>query len=279
MDCYNVKELLKFIGESGVGMETVISVAGGEKITRLTYVPDDDILFFDDETDKKYMDLDSKSSDHVTDTIVTDLENGVDIFGYVSVGVGAECVYAVSRERLNKALDILKKKGYSVTSIRRTANLNPSINRQVYIKVLSKKPFSEEDASRLLDQWTRDQFDLTFIKLFHITMCYMMKYHANEFNTTDYANPNLMRVFLDTPGELSFCHRLIKTMERKGASALDIWNVVKYSLVVLDAEKKRLDWRKAAKDFEIEALAEKYLDTHKKSPNLRRKNTSNNEGA
>ena len=36
---FTIRELLKFIGETGAGMDTELFVAGGSAITRLTYVP------------------------------------------------------------------------------------------------------------------------------------------------------------------------------------------------------------------------------------------------
>lgn len=48
MDSYNVKELLKFLGEATVSMDAKLMVAGGEEITRLTYIPDENVMCFEE---------------------------------------------------------------------------------------------------------------------------------------------------------------------------------------------------------------------------------------
>lgn len=51
---------------------------------------------------------------------------------------------------------------------------------------------------------------------------------------------------------------LITDMTIKGASVNEIEPVVKYSMVIIDAEKHNLNWKQAQKDFNIEGLKKRY---------------------
>ena len=48
-NCYTIRDLLKFIAEAGVSMDAKLKIAGGKniRVLTLTYVPDDDALYFD----------------------------------------------------------------------------------------------------------------------------------------------------------------------------------------------------------------------------------------
>lgn len=47
--CYTIQELLQFIGETGVQMDTKLKIAGMKDayVYTLTFVPDDNALYFD----------------------------------------------------------------------------------------------------------------------------------------------------------------------------------------------------------------------------------------
>lgn len=60
--------------------------------------------------------------------------------------------------------------------------------------------------------------------------------------------------------ELGMCRDLLMEMTRKGAPESEIGRVVRYSMVVIDAEKLRLDWVTAKADAGIENLKAKYMD-------------------
>lgn len=60
--------------------------------------------------------------------------------------------------------------------------------------------------------------------------------------------------------ELGMCRDLLVEMTRKGAPDSEIGRVVRYSMVVIDAEKLRLDWVTAKADEGIEHLKTKYMD-------------------
>ena len=59
--------------------------------------------------------------------------------------------------------------------------------------------------------------------------------------------------------ELDLCSRMITEMVGKGAMDSEIGRVVRYSMVVIDAEKLNLDWMKAKQDEGIDLLKAKYL--------------------
>lgn len=65
---------------------------------------------------------------------------------------------------------------------------------------------------------------------------------------------------LNKKEELEMCRDLIIEMTRKGAPDSEIGRVVRYSMVVIDADKLRLDWVTAKQDEGIEHLKIKYMD-------------------
>ena len=58
--------------------------------------------------------------------------------------------------------------------------------------------------------------------------------------------------------EMGVASNLITDMTIAGAPSEHIIQAVKYSMVVIDAEKHNLDWRRAQKDFEIQKLKDLY---------------------
>ena len=72
----------------------------------------------------------------------------------------------------------------------------------------------------------------------------------------------------DRKAEMDAVSRLIETMARNGAMDSELGRVVRYSMVVIDAEKLKLDWKQARKDEGIDILCSKYMT----------KELGNNEG-
>lgn len=64
---------------------------------------------------------------------------------------------------------------------------------------------------------------------------------------------------LNKDSELADLRDLIAEMHAKGATAEEIRSVVFYSMVIMDADKKHLNWKQAKADFGISALMEKYM--------------------
>ena len=64
---------------------------------------------------------------------------------------------------------------------------------------------------------------------------------------------------IDRKNELDLCSELITAMVRNGAMKPEIEQVVKYSMVVIDTDKKKLNWQEAKDYFFIDKLKEKYL--------------------
>ena len=84
-----------------------------------------------------------------------------------------------------------------------------------------------------------------------------------EFNPRDYAFPD------DTPDskiikpktkqkEMGVASNLINDMTLQGAPDEDLVRAVKYSMVVIDSEKHRLDYKQARQDYDIKGLQRKY---------------------
>lgn len=58
--------------------------------------------------------------------------------------------------------------------------------------------------------------------------------------------------------QMGICSNLITDMTLKGANKDELIRAVKYSMVVIDAKKHKLDWRQAKEDFKISELHKKY---------------------
>lgn len=58
--------------------------------------------------------------------------------------------------------------------------------------------------------------------------------------------------------EMGRAANLIEDMQLQGAEPDEIIKAVKYSMVVIDAHKHKLNWKQAYKDFDIKGLREKY---------------------
>lgn len=79
-----------------------------------------------------------------------------------------------------------------------------------------------------------------------------------DFDTSIYHDDKIKSVIFEKGKELSFLSNLITDMTTRGATKEEIADIVKYSMVVIDAEKKKLDWKRAADDFNVKKLADKY---------------------
>ena len=60
--------------------------------------------------------------------------------------------------------------------------------------------------------------------------------------------------------------RLIRDMAMNKAAEDEIIKAIKYSMVAIDAKKYKLDYKKAANDFDISELYNKYNCSQKSSP-------------
>lgn len=81
----------------------------------------------------------------------------------------------------------------------------------------------------------------------------------NNFDTGIYYNPKLPKMPDKTKQmKMGETTNLIADMTLKGAPAEDLIPAVKYSMVVIDAQKHSLDYKKAYKDYDIAKLKEKY---------------------
>ena len=67
-----------------------------------------------------------------------------------------------------------------------------------------------------------------------------------------------MKVMSDTQAQMGNISNLITDMTIKGANANEIARAVRHSMVVIDAEKHRLDYKRSAKENRIAELKEKY---------------------
>ena len=81
----------------------------------------------------------------------------------------------------------------------------------------------------------------------------------NNFDTGIYYNPKLPKMADKTKQQyMGITTNLIADMTLKGAPAEDLIPAVKYSMVVIDAQKHSLDYKQAYKDYNIAKLNEKY---------------------
>ena len=67
-----------------------------------------------------------------------------------------------------------------------------------------------------------------------------------------------MKVMSDTQKQMGVISNLISDMTLFGADDREMAKAVKHSMVVIDAEKHELDWRKSEKDNDISTLKKKY---------------------
>ena len=81
----------------------------------------------------------------------------------------------------------------------------------------------------------------------------------NNFDPGIYYNPKLPKMADKTKQQMmGITTNLIADMTLKGAPAEDLIPAVKYSMVVIDAQKHSLDYKQAYKDYGIAKLNEKY---------------------
>ena len=87
----------------------------------------------------------------------------------------------------------------------------------------------------------------------------------NNFDTGIYYNPKLPKMPDKVKQQyMGVTTNLIQDMTLKGAPAEDLIPAVKYSMVVIDAQKHSLDYKKAYEDYKIAKLNEKYRGDAKK---------------
>lgn len=84
-----------------------------------------------------------------------------------------------------------------------------------------------------------------------------------DFDPEDYHIPTSVMTVGESTGfrkqiEMGSVSNLITDMTIKGASQEEIARAVRHSMVVIDAEKHNLDWRKSAEDNQIAKLKERY---------------------
>lgn len=79
------------------------------------------------------------------------------------------------------------------------------------------------------------------------------------FDSGAYHNDRLVSVNLDQDNEIGFVKTLLMHMIQNGATREELSNIVRYSMVVIDAIKKKLDWKKAAEDFRVSEMKYKYM--------------------
>lgn len=90
----------------------------------------------------------------IFDNLVHQLKAYVDDETYVDVGIGAEYLYRVSRERLLKAVKVLQNEGYYVTSIR------SKVKHMGNIKLLSKNPITAEEKIAHFLEWNNNRINI-----------------------------------------------------------------------------------------------------------------------
>lgn len=90
-----------------------------------------------------------------------------------------------------------------------------------------------------------------------------------KFNPkTEYAIPGLMTPVFRSPKqhqiEVGKNSNLIADMCWYGATEAELMRAIKHGMVILDADKHHLDWRKSAEDFGIQELYQKYRRFNRK---------------
>ena len=89
----------------------------------------------------------------------------------------------------------------------------------------------------------------------------LSRYGLTGFDTRHYEvdKANDMLKDLDRRRGLSGISWLIATMATRGATDVELGRAIRYSMVVLDAEKLNLNWKQAKADEGIDILVEKYV--------------------
>lgn len=90
----------------------------------------------------------------IFDNLLYQLKTYVDDETYVDIGIGAEYLYRVSRERLLKAVKVLQNEGYYVTSIR------SKVKHVGNIKLLSKNPITVEEKNAHVIEWNNNRINI-----------------------------------------------------------------------------------------------------------------------
>ena len=182
-------------------------------------------------------------------TVMDSLKEAVEKYQLVDVSVGAEMFFGVSREIFNGILNQLEKTGYK--------ELNLPVWYKRKIKVLAKE---DMPISEIMEKKNSR----------YIPVRGFASKDIKEFNPNMYRYDELVTVNIDKRNEIDFVSRLITNMVDKGATEEEIDNIIKYSMVVIDAEKKMLNWRQAAIDFQVQEIANKYMlsDQHEKPTSI-----------
>lgn len=167
------------------------------------------------------------------------LEDDVNQHRMVDVSVGVEKRLNLSREAFNDILEQLKKTGYKVTKV--------PVWKKSTVDVLTRQdtPIEEILDAKSNQYLPRDEWHWT-PSIF-------------DFDPEIYRGENIDFSEFDRTGEIDSVSKLIVAMCRNGASVSELENIVKYSMVVIDAKKKQLDWKWAADDFLVQEMKDKYM--------------------
>ena len=74
--------------------------------------------------------------------------------------------------------------------------------------------------------------------------------------------PALFDEDLNMARELVQVQILMEEMEDNGATADELMDVLKYMIIVDEADRERLDWKRAYNDFKIDDYVDKYFNTN-----------------
>ena len=90
-------------------------------------------------------------------------------------------------------------------------------------------------------------------------------YKYDEVKTVDgtehyYRNGKEFRIMKDTQKQMGVVSNLITDMTIKGANTDEIARAIRHSMVVIDAEKHKLDYKQSELDNDIKSLKQKYQD-------------------
>lgn len=79
------------------------------------------------------------------------------------------------------------------------------------------------------------------------------------FCTDLYYDENYVPGKLDRAAEMLFCKNLIISMCDQGSTRDELSDIIQYSMVIIDADKKQLNWQQAAIDFHVQEMCNKYM--------------------
>lgn len=64
---------------------------------------------------------------------------------------------------------------------------------------------------------------------------------------------------LNKKKEVILCQLLVEAMEEEGAPQEELFDIITYMMVVINAKKNKLDWKRAYEDLRIDYFVEKYV--------------------